>query len=427
MSESLGITPLDELVAAFRGYMAIDDPAHIAFALAVAVAARLDGDPLWGMLVGAPSSGKIETLRALDEVADEHLDDISAAGLLSWLPGKRPRPTGLLSRRQGRVFATVADFSTLLAMSDKGSRDTLYALLRRAYDGRVVRELGNAPEPLRWEGRLTLLAAVTPTVDNYATHADALGARWLYVRLPTPSEATSRQASRKARQGGTTLREHREHVRGLAGPIVQTAVARAVSIRESDMLGDQLDDAAMVTCVGRADVPRSGYGRRDIIGAVTIEEPPRLAGQLALLARASLALGLTEEQTASLCRRAALDSMPLARRDTLAALASGEPLAQSEVARRTGLDRGVARRALEELAATGIASCEGAEDEEEGPRGDWYLTGEHAPLIAKVFTARNGVPKSVLHPHNPPREGGSNTLFGTAPAADISGKVEAPA
>ena len=100
MSESLGTTPLDKLVAAFRAYMAIDDPAHIAFALAVAVAAQLDGDPLWGMLVGAPSSGKIETLRALDEVADEHLDDISAAGLLSWMPGKRQRPIGLLSRRQ---------------------------------------------------------------------------------------------------------------------------------------------------------------------------------------------------------------------------------------------------------------------------------------------------------------------------------------
>lgn len=399
--QSLGTAALDELVGAFRAYMAIEDTAHIVFALAVAVSAQLDGDPLWGMLVGAPSSGKTETIRALDDVADEHLDDISVAGLLSWMPGKKPRPTGLLSRRQGRVFATVADFSTLLAMSDKGSRDALYALLRRAYDGRVVRELGNAPEPLRWEGRLTLLAAVTPTVDRYASHADALGSRWLYLRLPTPSEKMSRQASRTSRQGGTSLREHREHVRSLAGPIVRDAVPIAQTIRESDTLGDQIDDAAMVACVGRADVPRNGYGRREIIGPATIEEPPRLAGQLALLARAALALGLDEEQAGALCRRAALDSMLLPRRDALAALAWGEQLSQSEVARRIGHDRGVAKNALEDLAAIGVATYEGADDDQEGKRGDWYLDGNYTPLIAKVFTAVKGVTKSVSPTHSP--------------------------
>ena len=409
----MSTVPLNELAEACRAYMAIEDTDHIVFACAVAVSAQLEGDPLWGMLVAPPSSGKTETLRALDDVADEHLDDISAAGLLSWMPGKKPRPTGLLSRRQGRVFATVADFSTLLAMSDKGSRDALYALLRRAYDGRIVRELGNAPEPLRWEGRLTLLAAVTPTIDRYASHSDALGSRWLYVRLPTPSAEMSRRASRRARQGGTTLREHREHVRSLAGPIVRAAVERAQIIRESDTLGDRIDDAAMVACIGRADVPRNGYGRREIIGAATIEEPPRLAGQLGLLARASLALGLNEDQAGALCRRAALDSMPLARRDTLAALACGEPLSQAEVARQIGHDRGVARTALEDLAAIGVATYEGADDDQDGPRGDWYLEGEHTQLIAKVFTARRGVTKSVLPTHNPPRHGGSNTLFVT--------------
>jgi len=170
-----GSPTIGDLLTGMRGYLAFADDAHVLFSLGVATAAHLDGDPLWGLLVGSPSSGKTETLRCLDDLADEHLDEITAPRLLSWLPGKDPRPTGLLSRRQGRVFATVADLSTLLASSDRGGRDQLYSLLRRAYDGRVVREVGNAPRPLRWEGRLTLLAAVTPTVDNYASHSDALG------------------------------------------------------------------------------------------------------------------------------------------------------------------------------------------------------------------------------------------------------------
>lgn len=408
---SHGSALLDEMFVCLRAYLALDDVGHILFALAIAVGARLDGDPLWGLIVGPPSGGKTETIRALDDVADEHLDEISAAGLLGWLPGRgKGRPIGLLARRPGAVFATIGDLSTMLAMSDRGGRDQLYALLRRAYDGRVVRELGNAPEPLRWEGRLTLLAAVTPAIDRYASHADALGPRWLFTRLPHTDDRQRREATRKAREGGVPLAEHRRRVRQSTTEIVTEAVARAAGITVPDQLGAAIDDAAIVTCFGRADVPRDGYGRREIIGMPTIEEPPRLAGQLDKLARGLLALGLPEETAAALCRRAALDSMPLERRACLEALAAGEPLAQNEVARRAGCDRNVARRTLEDLAAIGIATYEEDEDDRRGP---WYLTGENAPTIARLIRANQVVPKSVTQPPIPPKTEKSVTHFGT--------------
>src|SRR5438067_1952800 len=98
---------------------------HVAFALAVAVTARLDGDPCWGLLVGPPSSGKTEAIRALDTIADEHITEITPAGLLGWVArGKGGRPTGLLSRVGPRAFATISDLSHLLAMSDRGQRDS---------------------------------------------------------------------------------------------------------------------------------------------------------------------------------------------------------------------------------------------------------------------------------------------------------------
>jgi hypothetical protein len=349
------------------------------------------------------------------------LDEVTAAGLLSWLGGKKPRPTGFLARRQGRVFATVADLSTLLAMSNRGDRDMLYSLLRRAYDGCVTRELGNAPEQLRWEGRLTLLAAVTPAVDNYASHADALGPRWLYFRVPPANEWQRREASRRARQGAIALRDRRVHVRTLAGALVRDAVERAHRIQVSERLGHQLDDAALVTCLGRAAVPRDGYGKRPIIGMPTVEEPPRVAGQLDSLARGLLALGLSEAGASARCRKAALDSMPLARRACLASLASGERLSQSELARRAGCDRFVARMALEEFAAIGVATFEGADSDEEKLRGPWFLTGPDASLVRRVFTAALGVAKSAYPPPKPPKEGDRNAHFATATLNETGG------
>jgi len=424
--ESRGIpaTPaVRDLLDGFRAYLALGDADHVLFSLAVAVAAHFRGEPLWGLLVGAPSSGKTETLRALDEVADEHLDEITAAGLLSWLGGKKPKPTGLLARRPGRVFATIADLSTVLAMSNRGDRDMLYSLLRRAYDGRVTRDLGNAPEQLRWEGRLTLLAAVTPAVDNYTSHADALGPRWLYFRVPPANDQLRREASRLARKGAIALQDRRAHVRALAGAVLSDSVERAHAVQVSEQLGHRLDNAALVACLGRADVPRDGYGKRQIIGMPTIEEPPRLAGQLDNLARGLLALGLSEAEAGALCRKAALDSMPLARRACLAALAGGELLSQSEVARRAGCDRFVARMALEEFGAIGVATFEGADsdDVEKKPRGPWYLTGPYALLIQRVFTAAEPVAKSVSSSPKPPKQGDANAHFATgAPPADTA-------
>lgn len=408
---------LATLLAAMRAYLALDEIDHILFTLAVAIASYLDGDPLWGLLVGAPSSGKTEALRMLDDFADEHLGEITVAGLLSWSKGRKPEKRGLLARRPGRVFATIGDLSTMLAMSDRGSRDMLYSLLRRAYDGSVHRDI-DGPEQLRWEGRLTLLAASTPSVDVYASHSDALGPRWLYLRLPSTDAKQRRDASRKARDGGLTLAEHRSRVRVLANAIVREAKGR---LREQgsigELLGDQIDDAALIACLGRASVPRDGYGRREIIGMPTVEEPPRIAGQLDKLARALLALGLNEKDTGALCRRAALDSMPRERLACLEALAGGEPLSQSAVARYAGCNRNVARRALEELAAIDVATYLGAEKEDgENQRGPWHLAGENAELIQAVLSAPRGVPKSVKPTPIPPGSEGTNLLFGTGAA-----------
>jgi hypothetical protein len=48
---------LGQLLDALRGYLHLDDDGHVLFALAVAVSAKLDGDPLWGMITS--SSGEV--------------------------------------------------------------------------------------------------------------------------------------------------------------------------------------------------------------------------------------------------------------------------------------------------------------------------------------------------------------------------------
>lgn len=390
--DSTEITRLSNaLIEQLGTYMHLKDTGYLKFSLAVGVSSELDGDPLWGMVVGAPSGGKTEGIRVQDTVAEEHVDDITGPALLSWTQGKNPRPTGILSRVGSRAFVTISDFSTILATSDRGGRDTLFALLRRAFDGEVIREVGNSPEPLKWTGRLTLLAAVTPAIDNFSSHTDALGPRWLYFRLPE-TDQVHKKATVTKRRRIVGLVEKQLEAQRLGAQLVRAARRVVRDVELADETYDYLEDAAMLTCFGRAAVPRHAYGKREIDGIPVIEEPARITSQIVALAKSLVALGETTESAVELARKAALDTVPQARLKLLELLADGEELTAAEAGRRTGIHRHVARRALEEMEVVGlVVSRRSAEDDTEesdyGTPNPWRL-GEEAELVMTVFNAK---------------------------------------
>jgi hypothetical protein len=404
---------LDELFDALGGYLHLDDPRPALFGLAVAISAQLDGPPLWGMIIGASSGGKTETLHMVDRLADERVSELTAASLLSWTKGKDPRETGILPRVGARGFVTVGDFSTVLATSDRGGRDQLFALLRCVYDGQVSRDLGNAPRALRWQGRITFLAACTPAIDHYSSHADALGPRWLYWRLPDRDAATKTATGRKAVHAAQ-LATQRTKVAQLASQVVTEATPIAKTIVVDDELAYGLVDVAVAAGYGRAAVPRNGYGRREIEGMAVVEDPPRLVGQLMLLARGLLALGLGRVEVLAMCTQAALCSIPQQRLAVLQVLARADEaeLGVSEIARRAGCSREVARFALEELECVGVTR---GPDHDDGDRtvggfptpSLWRLEGDNAGLVRSVLDAalaldgKCGFPSSNFQPTTP--------------------------
>jgi hypothetical protein len=387
---------LGDLLEAMALYLFLDDPDHVRFALAVAVSAELDGPPLWGQLVGAPSGGKTEAIEILRDQA-AHLDELTAAGLLTWQPGKgkgtAPKPAGALVRLGQRGLLTIGDMSTVIAGSDRSgsAREQLFANLRRIYDGSLNRDIGAPPGasgPLQWRGRATILAACTPAIDRYTAHGDALGPRWIYFRLAQADAKGERERQQKVLDVDQ-LEELQAKARHIAGALVDAAARRVRDVALTKPMAEAIFDVAQVACWGRAAVPRHGYGRREIDGLPVIESTPRITRQLLTLARCLLALEVDQTKTLALTRRAGLDSMPEIRRRTLAELLGPDVLTESDLARRLECDRGVARRTLEDLAAIGLVEWpEG--DEDEDPRFRlprlWPLRdGERLPLIRRAF------------------------------------------
>ena len=73
----------------------------------------------------------------------------------------------------------------------------MFSFLRCAYDGHVTRDIAplgrtNSDERLSWFGWLFVVACVTGAIDRYAAHANELGPRWVYVRIPERSTEQKR-------------------------------------------------------------------------------------------------------------------------------------------------------------------------------------------------------------------------------------------
>jgi hypothetical protein len=143
----------------------------------------------------------------------------------------------------------------------------------------------------------------------------------------------------------------------------------------------------------RGNVPRSGYGKREIDGIASTEEPWRLEAQLQLLARAAMAFGRTEEEAVTLARSVALGTVPPDRMRVLKVLADGKQHNASRTGKETGMDRGVVTRALEDLQQLGVTECVNEDpDSDEGGPMEWgqpklwqYAGTTEAKLCARVI------------------------------------------
>lgn len=381
---------LVELLTQLGSWLDLPDPGPTIASCAAAASVPLDGEEAaWLLNVAAPSAGKTEAVNLLDHVTNGRLNEITPAGLLGWSRGKNPHRVGLLTRIPGNALITFGDLSSLLATSDRGGRDHVFGLLRRAYDGHVTRDIAppgggqKGVGGLEWSGRLTVVAAVTGAIDHYTSHTDALGPRWLYVRAKERELQSRRNAAKAARRDG--VREARKTATDLAETVILEARQKVAGISIPDDMALAIEDAVLITCYGRAVVPRSGYGRREIEDVPIIEEPPRLVRQTHVLARGLYALGLDDQAVENMIRRIALDSMPAARLAVLKALATEDDQPTARIAQIAGLHWNVAHRHCEDMAAVGVADNHSTYHDEKDNR--WILRGEEGDLIRKVIGA----------------------------------------
>jgi len=352
---------LGETVAVFKRWLYLDDPAPL-YALAAALAAnRAPGDPVWLLLVCAPSTGKTELLSAAVRLPWViPAAKVTEAALLSGTSAReRARDaTGGLLRRVGDFGVLLCKDLTSVLAQNRDTRNEALAALREIYDGSWDRPVGtDGGRTLHWHGKCGLIGGVTPALDQYGQVVSHLGDRWVLLRMPDPKVGESGHAALRNAEHETRMR--RELAEALAGLVTHAGISK-VNRPLTGQERARLITLAAYTARARTPVARDGY-HQEVQYLPQAEGPGRVVKVYARLLGGLEAIGCDQPTAWKVLARIATDCAPAARTTLIRELLSNTSLTgpvavrTSDIATKVGMVTKTASRYLEDLSLLGIA------------------------------------------------------------------------
>ncbi len=314
------------------------------------------GDPAWLFVVAPPGAGKttmsLMGACGLPEVIS--LSDFSESTFLSGFYGHGT--PGLLEKlghtvqegdtytTQGNALFLAKDFTTVLSMR-REKRGVILSQLREIHDGSFKRAFGTGQTKI-WNGRVSIIAAVTPVLDRHYSIFTVLGERFMQLRWHRPdSEEAGEWAIKQQGQEETIQQQVREVITEIFKGAPTTSAVLSVEMSR------RIAALSEVIALARTYVFRSSYGNREIEYVPEAEANTRLSKGLAAIARGISSLNrreMVEEVDLQDALRVGLDCIPQNRRTLMLAVLQGEDPSS------INMPRTVRKRELEDLKALEI-------------------------------------------------------------------------
>jgi hypothetical protein len=423
-TETIPVKTLDEVVEIFQQNLYLPDPTVLYAVLGAVAANRLDGDPVWLLVVGPPSSGKTEVLSSLSDLGNVHLAaTLTEGSLLSGTAQKEHAQDakGGLLREIGEFGIILAkDFGSVLSMNHD-ARAQMLAALREIYDGSWTRRIGmEGGRKLHWEGKVGLIGGCTPAFDKHHAVISAMGDRFLLFRLGGRVETEDERQEQASQVAGSALdgssnedelrRQNRDAVAGLFAGIEGHKPRKTTAEEKAYLI-----TLAILTVRCRSAVLRDRQSR-EIDGTPQPEAPARIVKQFERLLAGLDVIGLDRDTALRTITRVALDNIPPMRREVLAALYDqGDEAETTRIAEKTDLPSTPTRRTLEDLTALHVVK---REPKGQGKADLWTLApwarASHAEVYtrteAPTFPAKSDTPREEPFPQSQEPPDGSQEV-----------------
>ncbi|MDG0867415.1 MarR family transcriptional regulator [Candidatus Lucifugimonas marina] len=356
----------------------LKDADHEAFDLAAAcvLANGREGDATAVVLVAPPSTSKTEMVNAFSGVkwTYEQTSMTAQTFVSGWKSGSSTDPS-LLARleKKGKTCLLNKEFTTVMEMR-QSERDTVLAHIREVMDGSLSKDFGTG-KTVSWSGKLGLLAAITPAIEiRWGAHT-SLGARWVWVRIETPSDAESRvEIAIAAIESDDSAKVLRRELKDATTKWLESS--RSVpSPGMSEKSKLYLAKLADRTAKGRTEIPKDKDGHPSGVKPEP-EGTGRLARSFHRLAESLAILRGHAEINAEDLRavtRAALDTAPVPRAKVYKAIAQ-RPLTIEEIVQKTSMSKSAVNRTLKDLEQVDLAVSEPVSTGQRGrPSEKWRV------------------------------------------------------
>ena len=387
----------DKLCSKLDQWLLLPDKNIIKIFLASLAAHFFTTDPLWVFFVAPPSGSKTEIISTAIDLPFVHmLSDLTAQTLISGMAAKED-PSLLLKLKNDILI--MKDFTTVLTMR-REDRQVILSQLREIYDGRYSKAFGTGKK-IEWEGRLTLIAGVTPIIDTHSSVFQVMGERFIMYRVPQPND---KEVARKALKNYGSEKQMREELSDAMMKFFNTLeIPHVNEIELPDDILNALATLAAFIVKARSGLVRNFRGELEYIPET--EAPPRLAKQLGTLLKGLAVVERrkkVEWKDYYLVLKVALDAIPANRSKHLAALC-GSIYSQktSEIAQATDYSKSGSELVLEDLTALGLVKVTRGG---QGQPNEWQLSNYTRNYFKEILPADSDEIYTVFtenHPYLP--------------------------
>lgn len=345
---------LEDLERALGRYMVMSESTLDALRVvaAVVVANRMErSNPLWMFLVGSPSSGKTQLVTAMQNTQDVSVvTNVTPASLVSGMQGKQD--PSLIPQLDGETMV-IPDFTEILGKPSQEVQQIL-SILRTAYDGNVVRVFGNGVRR-EYDSTFGIIACTTPAIQ--AIQSTSFGERFIRFQIEDFSEQNQHAAAWSAIESVGSVDAREQHRKTIMKRFLEQDFLEGGIPSLSGKMKNHIIDMASVVSQMRTEVPRDH--RDNLEYKPSAEAPYRLCAQFSKLARALLAIGVSEQNVKRILHKVAWDTSIQMNVSMMKAVLEVEGLVSvEELAEKTGLEQAAVTRVVVDLKQLGHIEAE---------------------------------------------------------------------
>jgi len=346
---------IDELKKIYKDVFYLEEDMILNVIVAITVAAKLEGDPIWLLIIGGPSSGKSELCQSLGTIPFVHsVSTLSENTFLSNMPSSGGKENSLLHRIGPKGVLVMKDYTSILSMRAE-KRDVIISQMREIYDGAISKESGNGKSE-SWKGKLNWIGAVTESVYLKEDESAGMGRRTINYVMPSQDR---RKTTMRAVKNNKDSKEKRDRIQAIFNEtimeIVENLIDKPLPDISEEFTEELVDLADFITEV-RSPTERNFRG--ELVLVPSSEMPMRVFQMFLTLARILILLndGEVTDEIRGILYKIAMDSIPKPRRLALGLLAQYDKITTKGAAQLIRYPTETMRTWLENVNVLGI--CE---------------------------------------------------------------------